>query len=229
LLRSLTVGLAGGAYRRAGWTLSTVGRRLGVDWMTYNPVVFEFFHQEAVDNAGGVVAAIRQAFPDAATWADVGAGSGAFAARAQGEGIEVAACEHSSVGRRKARAQGVDSRPFDLTTDPPSDLEPCDLAYSFEVAEHVPPELGERLVRHLSGIAPVVVFTAAHPGQGGIGHINEQPQPYWIELFEQSGMSHDLGASRDLAESFHRHGVRATWFADNVMVFRRNGGGAVTP
>jgi SAM-dependent methyltransferase len=209
----------GGPYRRAGWVLSGVGQRLGIDALAYNPVIFDFFHSTATRDAPHVIAAIRSAFPEARTWVDVGAGTGAFAAEAQRRGIEVQACEHGRPGRRRARRQGVHSLPFDLAHDPPAALSgDFDLAYCFEVAEHLPPALGTRLVAMLAGLAPVVVFTAAHPGQGGIGHVNEQPREYWVRLFAEHGMQLDDAATEGLARDFQA--APSSWFAENVLVFR---------
>lgn len=58
-----------------------------------------------------------------------------------------------------------------------------DLAMSLEVAEHLPEGVAEQFVETLCRLAPVVMFSAAIPLQGGTGHINEQPQSYWAEKF----------------------------------------------
>jgi len=62
-----------------------------------------------------------------------------------------------------------------------------DLAVCIEVAEHLPPKSAEPLVRGLTGAAPVVMFSAAVPHQGGWGHLNEQPRAYWKALFAERG------------------------------------------
>lgn len=59
----------------------------------------------------------------------------------------------------------------------------ADLAISLEVAEHLSPERAESFVADLVQIAPAVLFGAGIPGQGGVGHVNEQWQSYWAELF----------------------------------------------
>ncbi len=58
-----------------------------------------------------------------------------------------------------------------------------DLAVSLEVAEHLPAECAAGFVASLTRLAPVVLFSAAPPGQGGTHHVNEQWPPYWFELF----------------------------------------------
>lgn len=65
--------------------------------------------------------------------------------------------------------------------------EKFDLAMCIEVAEHLPESRAESLVDDLTQLAPVVLFSAAIPGQGGTGHINEQPQTYWIAKFAKRG------------------------------------------
>jgi SAM-dependent methyltransferase len=61
-----------------------------------------------------------------------------------------------------------------------------DLALCLEVAEHLPAERAGPLVSELTKLAPVVLFSAAIPGQGGNGHINEQWPDYWATMFEKS-------------------------------------------
>lgn len=58
-----------------------------------------------------------------------------------------------------------------------------DLAVSLEVAEHLPEELSTAFVTRLTAAAPIVLFSAAVPGQPGIEHINAQWQDYWRAIF----------------------------------------------
>jgi hypothetical protein len=60
-----------------------------------------------------------------------------------------------------------------------------DLAVSLEVGEHLSANAAEPFVDSLCALAPIVAFSAAIPGQGGISHINEQLPEYWAELFAQ--------------------------------------------
>lgn len=62
-----------------------------------------------------------------------------------------------------------------------------DLAICLEVAEHLPSESAEPLVAGLAQ-AGTVLFSAATPGQPGVGHINCQPHDYWHGLFAAHGM-----------------------------------------
>ena len=68
-----------------------------------------------------------------------------------------------------------------------------DLAVSLEVAEHLPEELSTDFVIRLTAAAPIVLFSAAVPGQPGIEHINTQWQDYWRTIFrDRSYVALDL-------------------------------------
>jgi hypothetical protein len=71
-------------------------------------------------------------------------------------------------------------QPFQLTRR-------FDLVQSIEVAEHLPTARAAGFVADLVRLAPVVLFSAAIPGQGGTGHVNERWQDYWSELFRPFG------------------------------------------
>jgi SAM-dependent methyltransferase len=62
-----------------------------------------------------------------------------------------------------------------------------DLAQSLEVAEHLPSTRATSFVADLVALAPVALFSAATPGQGGEHHLNEQPGEYWQRLFLDHG------------------------------------------
>jgi SAM-dependent methyltransferase len=64
-----------------------------------------------------------------------------------------------------------------------------DLAVCLEVAEHLEEELADGLVDSLVRHAPIVLFGAAVPGQGGWSHINEQWPEYWAAKFRARGLT----------------------------------------
>jgi SAM-dependent methyltransferase len=68
----------------------------------------------------------------------------------------------------------------------PMDFErKADLAISTEVAEHI--EIGRAgiFIDNLTRASDVVLFSAALPYQGGIGHVNENWVEYWFDLFSE--------------------------------------------
>ena len=62
-----------------------------------------------------------------------------------------------------------------------------DLVQCLEVAEHLDPTAGEALLDNLVAHSPLVLFSAAPPGQGGENHINERPYDYWRDRFQERG------------------------------------------
>jgi SAM-dependent methyltransferase len=58
-----------------------------------------------------------------------------------------------------------------------------DLAISLEVAEHISSDRSNQYLDNLTALAPVILFSAAIPLQGGAHHVNEQWPTYWQEKF----------------------------------------------
>lgn len=90
-----------------------------------------------------------------------------------------------------------------------------DLACSLEVAEHLPAERAAGFVADLTAAAPVVLFSAAIPGQGGVGHVNEQWPEYWANLFADRGYR-PVDALRP---QIWRHPRMQWWYAQNLLLF----------
>lgn len=91
----------------------------------------------------------------------------------------------------------------------------ADLAISLEVAEHLPPESADHFVHVLTLIAPVVLFSAAIPGQGGTNHLNEQWPQYWADKFLSRGYVPVDVLRRQL---WQREDV-AFFYAQNILLF----------
>jgi SAM-dependent methyltransferase len=215
------------ALRRTADVLSDVGESRRIDWLTYNPLRIVQFHSAARRNAPAVVTGFQTVFPGARRYVDVGCGSGAYVAEGARRGLEVVGCEKSTVGRMIARAQRADARPFDLTRSPPARITgPFDVAYSIEVAEHLPPALGDALVHTVCSLADTVAFAAATPGQGGTGHVNEQPPAYWERRFGERGYEPLDDVTERLHEVLCTAGVDFWLF--NLRVFARAGPGGLS-
>jgi hypothetical protein len=96
-----------------------------------------------------------------------------------------------------------------------------DLVSCVEVLEHVPEAESDRAVDFLTRSARnFVYFSAAIPGQAGIGHINCQPSLFWILAFDRHGFALDLARSAALLERI-RGMQPAYWLPQNALIFSR--------
>jgi len=128
---------------------------------------------------------------------------------------------------RAATAKGIRAGGIDLYYDG-TDLTKFwdgglfDWVICWEVAEHLPPESAEVLVRTISNACfKYVLFSAAHVGQGGSGHLNERPSQYWIDLFARQGLFVDEARSVQLSERFLKVSPQEWWYGQNIMLMER--------
>lgn len=151
---------------------------------------------------------------------DLGCGSGTFLLGFHRLGIEVLGLERSRAGLAICAERGLPALAFDLRRDDPPAEATGELALCFEVAEHVGADYADRLVELCCGLAPVVVFTAAPPGQGGVHHVNEQPPAYWIGRFATRGYHLDAAATEAVGAAWAAGGV-VEWLVANLLIFVR--------
>ena len=64
----------------------------------------------------------------------------------------------------------------------------------------------------------ILLFTAAHVGQGGTDHINNRPKEYWEHKFKEKGLirCHTLEAQ---LERYVKGDQHMMWFTINQMIF----------
>jgi SAM-dependent methyltransferase len=141
---------------------------------------------------------------------------------------------------RSVRVQGVDSSQSILHFVDPAirdrilirdlsrrqTLGQFDLVICTEVAEHLPKRSSRVLVGNVARHAGThVFFSAAQPGQWGVGHINCQPREYWISLFVEHGLLYDTSATRTLsgqATLSPEIMQSLPWLVGNIMAFSRH-------
>lgn len=146
---------------------------------------------------------------------DVGCGQGIFLEEAEKAEIEVLGIDGDYVVRDKVLISNF--MPHDLST-PFEYNHKFDLAISFEVAEHIERVAADIFVNTLVGLSDVIAFSAAIPGQGGIGHINEEWASYWIEKFKSRGYY----ASNCLREMFWDNNKIPPLRRQNILLFVRD-------
>jgi SAM-dependent methyltransferase len=92
-----------------------------------------------------------------------------------------------------------------------------DLAISLEVAEHLAADKAASFIESLTRLAPVVLFSAAVPFQGGVHHLNEKWPEYWIELFGKHGYE----VADPIRSAIWNNANVRPWYAQNAFVFLR--------
>lgn len=103
---------------------------------------------------------------------------------------------------------------------------PMHMVWCIETAEHLDSSahatLCDTLTENLmEGRGNYLVFSAAYPNQGGMGHVSERPSKYWLDQFSlrELGFRKDLTVS--LALLWSNIGSPLYWLASNVMVFEK--------
>jgi SAM-dependent methyltransferase len=176
----------------------------------YGSDFYDIIRDGVRSSAAVVVPAILAEIP-ARTVVDVGCGEGWWAMEFAARGCDVTGLDGAYV---QGSPLGDRFRPWDLAQPLPGDLGVFNLAICLEVGEHLPPYRAAGLVADLCRLAPTVAFSAAIPGQGGVGHLNEQPPAYWVDLFGQHGYAVS-GALRWGLWDDHRV---ECWYAQNLLI-----------
>lgn len=172
----------------------------------------------SADAARRIIAAVRTVLPVASV-VDIGCARATWLREWQAQSVEdVVGVDGDYVDRSKLE---IDPQRFvvrDLAA--PFDIgRRFDLAQSLEVAEHLPPARAATFVADLVALAPVVLFSAAAPGQGGENHLNEQPGAYWQGLF----LTHDYVVIDCLRPLLARESGIPAWYRYNIVLYVRRG------
>ena len=155
------------------------------------------------------------------TVVDVGCGTGALLHALKKGGCKVFGLEYSDAGLEYCRRRELDVLKFDIQNDSFNSDQRFDVAVSVEVAEHLPAVVADHYVSLLTSLSNLIVFTAAHLGQGGTDHVNEQPPSYWKAKFHDFGFEFDERLSLGWQETWKASGTVMGWYYENLMVFRK--------
>jgi len=98
-----------------------------------------------------------------------------------------------------------------------------DVVLCMEVAEHIDSSENLNIVQSMTktlSTGGILIWTAAKPGQGGVGHINCQNKIYWEALFATQSLKRCLDIEEQLADSM-KDGYHMGWFVQNLLVYKR--------
>ncbi len=158
------------------------------------PCAFELFHPGSV--------------------ADVGCGLGAWVAAFLEGGADAIGVDGDYVNPDQLQIPRDRFLSRDLTLPLRMDRR-FDLVSCVEVAEHLPSERAQSFVSDLCALAPIVMFGAAIPGQGGNGHVNEQWPEYWRDIFA----TFEYRQIDCFRHRFWYDRRVAAWYAQNLFLY----------
>lgn len=183
--------------------------------VVYDHQFYETVRKGARSSADAVVPLVWPMLDRPQTVVDVGCGEGWWGKAFEELGCDVLGIDSGSgAGRVLGHFESRDlSRPFKLPAR-------AELAVCLEVAEHLPARRTRGFVSDLCQIADTVLFSAAIPGQGGHGHINEQWPAYWARLFE----GHGYGCSGALRWVIWPDERVENWYRQNLLVMAKEPG-----
>lgn len=165
--------------------------------------------------AAGVVVPLLVAWLSPKSVVDVGCAIGTWLAAFRSAGVgDILGLDGPEVDVSHLDVPPSQFRCIDLAV-PFSVERTFDLALSLEVGEHLPPDRAASFIADLTALAPVVVFSAAIPHQGGTHHVNEQWPDYWSRLFAVHGFM-AVDCLRPLLWADERV---AWWYRQNVIVY----------
>jgi len=177
--------------------------------------------KHATESAPEIAAGIMEIFHPQSV-VDIGCGAGDLLAFLRDHyKLKVSGFERAKAAIALAREKNIEVRQFDIEEKVFAPSPGYDVAICMEVAEHVSYGAADFLVWQLSRLAEQIIFTAAPPGQGGNGHVNEQPRQYWIEKFEKQGRIYDSYATHYLIRKWKNSGTVTSWYWKNLMIFRK--------
>jgi len=219
--------LAGCAEKAATPTMSSDDRGRLKPSEAQSPYSGEFLDQQSAGSLASARIILQQAFrlyrPRSVL--DVGCGVGPWLRAAADLGVEnVLGIDGDYVPRDKLMIPSDKFRPCNLAPGPLSKAvdERFDLVICLEVAEHLSPERAASFIDELCALGDVVLFSAAIPGQGGTGHLNERWPGHWSHHFGRNGFAcFDHLRSRLWADE----GIEFR-YAQNILFFARRGTGA---
>jgi SAM-dependent methyltransferase len=151
---------------------------------TYDSEFYASRHSRSVYSAQVITTLVRE-LVEPKSVADLGCGVGTWLKVFMEAGIEdVQGIEGNWVTDEAIVIPREKIHKQDITT--PLKLErQFDLAVSLEVAEHIKEKKSDLFLDNLTALAPVILFSAAIPLQGGRSHVNEQWPEYWKEKFSK--------------------------------------------
>jgi SAM-dependent methyltransferase len=193
-----------------------------MDKTTYNSAFFEAQSRGSLRSARIVVPLVAQLVRPHSV-VDVGCGVGTWLSEFKDHGVcRILGMDGDYVDPSSLMISRECFRTVDLNRPGGMDEkvdEKFDLAVCLEVAEHLPRTSAEHLVGFLCRLAPVILFSAAMPMQGGTHHVNEQWPDYWAALFRR----YHYGRIDAVRKFIWKNSDVEWWYRQNIFLFVHEG------
>lgn len=183
----------------------------------YSQQFYSNRHEQTVYAASTLLGLVLEQFPGVRSAIDLGCGVGTWLQVLHEHGVDdVRGVDGPWVDQRllEIPADRFVSRDFANQGFDAADRR-FDLAICLEFAEHIEASSAAALVQYLVSRSDLVLFSAAIPGQGGIGHVNEQWPPYWTARFAE----HGYRVRDTLRPAVWTDERIPWWYRQNVMLF----------
>jgi SAM-dependent methyltransferase len=179
----------------------------------YGENFYRFLASFAIRSAEQIVSLLSTALPINSV-VDFGCGQGAWLNIWRKAGASVMGVDGPYIEQKQLMIDANEFYAADLSL--PIDLgRRFDMVQSLEVAEHLPASHACKFISTLTAHGPLVMFSAAVPGQGGEHHVNEQPLEYWREKFRERGyVAIDCVRPKVIANLEVQH-----WYRYNILLY----------
>ncbi len=182
-------------------------------------VNFQFADTSA--NLASAIEVIEVIWPwiaDIGSFADLGGGMGSWSKALELKGISnFNLIDHPLTPVENILIENKSNfTPVDLELDLPV-YEHYDLVICTEVFEHFSEKRALELLEWINASTDFILFSAAIPRQGGLGHVNLQRHAYWHEKFSNLGFSFFDGFKPEIISN---QGIKY-WFRQNLFLYHR--------
>lgn len=182
----------------------------------YDESFYKFIEQTKMDEQIIMPLIIQWIAPKSIV--DFGCAEGAWLREAlrQNSRIDILGLDGDYIDKKRLKISEKNFKEVDLRK--PISLEHrFELAISTEVAEHLEEESVDVFIDNITKASDRILFSAAIPGQGGVHHVNEQWQSYWVKKFEKRGYYCDFS----IRNYFWNMSQISGWRRQNLLFFSK--------
>lgn len=183
----------------------------------YNDNFYKSRHNNTVYSAETILSIVQGIVPEVTSAIDVGCGIGTWLKVLEQRGAtDICGVDGPWVNKDLLEVNKEIFIEKNLSEDTNLNINRSfDLAISLEVAEHLPASSADDFVELLTSLSDFVLFSAAIPYQGGVGHVNEQWPTYWSSIYKSKGY---VGIDVVRKNIWNNEAI-PSWYRQNAILF----------